>query len=185
MAELPLPEPPLRSDSLALRTWRSTDMPAVVAACQDPAIVRFAAAVPSPYREADAYAWFASQEPARRAGLRLEMAIVDLKSDDLLGSIALSNVEHAHSRAMVSFWVAPEARGQGAATRALRLLAGWAFDSLRLTRLELFIEPDNTASQRMAERCGFVREGLLRSRWASKGRRRDSIVYGLLTGELR
>jgi RimJ/RimL family protein N-acetyltransferase len=185
MAELPLPDPPLRSDSLALRAWSTADMPAVVAACQDPAIARFAAAVPSPCSEADARVWLATQEPARRAGLRLELAIVNLESDDLLGSIALSSVEREHGRAMVSFWVAPEARGQGVAAVALRLLAGWAFGSLRLTRVELFIEPDNAASQRVAEGCGFVREGLLRSRWVSKGRRRDSVVYGLLAGELR
>jgi hypothetical protein len=73
----------------------------------------------------------------------------------------------------------PDAGGQGVAAQALRLLAGWAFRVLRLARLELFIEPDNVASQRVAERCGFVRE-LLRSRSVSKGRRRDSVVFGLL-----
>ncbi|MDP9294142.1 MAG: GNAT family N-acetyltransferase [Actinomycetota bacterium] len=185
MPELPLPDPPLRSDSLALRAWSTADMPALVAACQDPAIARFAAAIPPPGSEADARAWFAAQEPARRGGLRLELAIVNLESDELLGSISLSSVEWSHGRAMVSFWVVPEARGQGAAAGALRLLAGWAFGSLHLTRVELFIEPENAISQRVAERCGFVREGLLRSRWVSRGRRRDSVVYGLLGGELR
>ena len=184
MAELPFPDPPLRAESLALRAWTTADMPAVVAACQDPAIARFAAAVPTPYSDGDARAWFASQEPARRAGLRLELAITDFRSDELLGSIALSSVERGHGRAMVSFWIAPEARGQGVAAQALWLLAGWAFGSLGLARLELFIEPDNAASQRAAERCGFVREGLLRSRWVSKGRRRDSVVYGLLADDL-
>jgi RimJ/RimL family protein N-acetyltransferase len=183
MAELPFPDPPLRAEWLALRVWTTADMPAVVAACHDPAIARFAATVPAPCSEADARAWFSSQEPARRAGVRLELAITNFRSDELLGSIALSSVERVHGRAMVSFWIAPEARGQSVATQALWLLAGWAFGSLGLTRLELFIEPDNTASQRAAERCGFVREGLLRSRWVSKGRRRDSVVYGLLADD--
>jgi RimJ/RimL family protein N-acetyltransferase len=157
----------------------------VVAACVDPAIAPLAAAVPARYSEADARAWLASQEPARRAGLRLELAITNSTSDALLGSIALSSVERAHGRAMVSFWVAPEARGQGVAAQALWLLASWAFGSLGLARLELFIEPDNAASLRTAERCGFVREGLLRSRSVSKGRRRDSVVYGLLAEQFR
>jgi RimJ/RimL family protein N-acetyltransferase len=185
MAELPFPDPPLSTTSLALRPWRAADLPAVVAACQDPSIARFAAAVPCPYGEADARAWLGAQEPARRRGARLELAIVEPRADELLGALALSSVEHVHGRAMVSFWVAPQARGQAVAARALRLLAGWAFSSLGLTRLELFIEPDNAASLRVAQRCGFVREGLLRSRWVSKGRRRDSVVYGLLAGELR
>jgi RimJ/RimL family protein N-acetyltransferase len=185
MAELPFPDPSLSAGPLALRAWTAADIPAVAAACQDPAIARFAAAVPAPYSEADARAWFASQEPARRAGLRLELAITNSRSDALLGSIALSSVERVHGRAMVSFWVAPQARGQGVAAQAVWLLAGWALGALGLTRLELFIEPDNIASQRVAERCGFVREGLLRSRWVSKGRRRDSVVYGLLAQEFR
>jgi RimJ/RimL family protein N-acetyltransferase len=113
----------------------------------------------------------------------LELAITNLGSDELLGSIALSSVERVHGRAMVSFWVAPEARGKGVATQALWLLAGWVFGSLGLVRLELFTEPENAASQRVVERCGFVREGLLRARWVSKGRRRDSVVYGLLADD--
>lgn len=185
MAELPLPDPPLASGSLALRAWRTADVPGVVAACQDPEIARFVAAIPVPYAETDARAWLASQEPARQAGERLELAIVSRYSDRLLGAITLASLERAHARAMVSFWVAPDARGQGVAAQALRMLAGCAFRSLQLARLELFIEPDNVASQRVAERCGFVREGLLRSRWVSKGRRRDSVVFGLLAGELR
>lgn len=185
MAELPLPDPPLGSGALALRAWAATDVPAVVAACQDPLIARFAATVPSPYDEADARAWLASQDPARHAGSRVELAIVSVESDEPLGSIALSSVEPMHSRAMVSYWVVPEARGQGVAIEAVQLLAGWALGQLGLMRLEMFIEPENVASQRVAERCGFVREGLLRSRWVSKGRRRDSVVYGLLSAQLR
>ena len=86
MAELPFPDPPLETGSLVLRAWRTEDMPGVVAACQDPATARFAAAVPVPYGETDARAWLASQEPARQAGERLELAIVTRDSDRLLGS---------------------------------------------------------------------------------------------------
>ncbi|SDJ98637.1 Acetyltransferase (GNAT) domain-containing protein [Actinopolyspora mzabensis] len=75
-------------------------------------------------------------------------------------------------------------RGRGAATRTLRLLARWVFDHLTLARLELTCAPDNTASQRVAERCGFVREGVLRSHMCFQGGRRDSVMSSLLPGEL-
>ncbi|MEU4838724.1 GNAT family N-acetyltransferase [Nocardia testacea] len=65
-----------------------------------------------------------------------------------------------------------------------RLLAGWAFDALAVARLELTCGPDNLASQRVALRCGFVREGLLRSHIPYQGARRDTVVFGLLPGEL-
>ncbi len=68
---------------------------------------------------------------------------------------------------------------------AVRLLARWAFAELGLARLELTCGPDNEASQHVAERCGFSREGLLRSHVPFKGARRDSVIYSLLPGELR
>ena len=185
MPELPWPDPPLQTHALAMRAWKTTDLPAVVVACQDTDIARFMAGVPTPYGEGDARAWLAAQEPARLAGRRLELAITNPVSGELLGSIVLSSVEHVYRRAMVSFWVAPPARGRGVATKALRLISGWAFGQLGLMRLEMFIEPENTSSQRVAERSGYVREGLLRSRWVKAGRRRDSVVYGLLPSDAR
>jgi len=185
MAELPLPEPPLRSDSLTLRAWTGADVGAVVAGCQNPLIDRFVASVPAPCDNAGAHSWLASHEPARRDGLRLELAIVSAESDRVLGSIALSSVERLHARAMVTYWVLPETRGRGVASDAVQLVAGWALGELGLKRLEMFIEPENVASQHVAERCSFAREGLLRSRWVAKGRRRDSVVYALLSTEFR
>jgi len=80
----------------------------------------------------------------------------------------------------MGYWLTERARGRGIATDAVRLLAGWAFGVLRLDRLELMIHPENTASQPVAERCGFTREGFLRSHMLKRnsGERRDSVVYG-------
>jgi len=183
MAELPLPAPPLSSDLLTLRAWTAEDAGSVVAAFQDPLIDRFVASVPAPCDDAGARSWLASHEPARKHGSRLELAIGSPESDRVLGSIALSSVERLHARAMVSFWVLPEARGRGVATDAVQLLAEWALGDFGLKRLEMFIEPENVGSQRVAERCGFAREGLLRSRWVARGRRRDSVVYALLSSQ--
>ncbi len=55
-----------------------------------------------------------------------------------------------------------------------------------MQRLELIADPDNTASQRVAEKAGFRREGVLRSHLLHPdGRRRDSVMFSLLPGELR
>jgi RimJ/RimL family protein N-acetyltransferase len=66
-------------------------------------------------------------------------------------------------------------------TRALRLLCRYAFEELALERLELFTDPDNPASQRVAGKVGFQREGILRSHLPHPdGRRRDSVMFSLL-----
>ena len=88
-------------------------------------------------------------------------------------------------RGRIGYWVAREVRGQGICTRALRLLSGWALDELELQRLELITDPDNVASQRVAEKVGFHREGVLRAHLRHPdGRIRDSVMFSLLPGEL-
>ena len=99
--------------------------------------------------------------------------------------MSLYDVDRGQDRAWLGYWVAPAARGRGVASRAVRLLADWGFRGLGLARIELTCGPDNVASQRVAERCGFTREGLLRSHMRFKGGRRDTVVFGLLPGELR
>lgn len=74
--------------------------------------------------------------------------------------------------------------GRGMASHAVRLIARWAFDVVRLERLELTCGPDNYGSQRVAQRCGFSREGVLRSHLSFKGVRRDTVMFSLLPGEL-
>jgi len=116
----------------------------------------------------------------------LSVAVVELENEDIvLGGGSLYDVDLAQGRAAVGYWLAPEARGRGVATRAVRLVAGWTFAELGLARLELTCGPENVASQRVAERCGFVREGVLRSHIRFKGGRRDTVVFSLLPGELR
>jgi RimJ/RimL family protein N-acetyltransferase len=103
----------------------------------------------------------------------------------VLGGCSLDRVDLEQGRAAVGFWLATDARGRGVATHAVWLVAGWAFAELGLARLELTCGPDNDASQRVAERCGFRREGVLRSHMPFKGGRRDTVLYSLLPGELR
>lgn len=66
------------------------------------------------------------------------------------------------------------------AARALRLLTEWALNELALERVELRITPENLVSIRVAERCGYVREGVLRSVHFKQGERSDLAVYSRL-----
>ena len=161
-------------------------MSSIVAACQDPAISRWSPAIPYPYSESDALGWLEQQEPARLAGESLDLAVVHATSDEVLGAMGLGSVNIAQGTASIGYWLAPEARGHGYITRAVRLLVRWGFDRLGLARIELTTDPENIASQRVAERCGFRQEGRLRSHMLVRhsGQRRDSIVYGLLQADL-
>jgi RimJ/RimL family protein N-acetyltransferase len=89
-----------------------------------------------------------------------------------------------HRRCAVGYWLAREARGQGNATRALRLICDWGFRSLGLERIGVGAATGNLASQRVAERAGFTREALLRSYIRAKDRRLDIVEFGLLAAEM-
>jgi RimJ/RimL family protein N-acetyltransferase len=184
MAELWFPAPPLADDVVLLRPWREADLPGVVLAFSDPVMQRFSWR--TAYTETDARHFFSKQEEARLRGDELNFALAGPHDQDVvLGAISLHEVRLDQGCAAVGYWLAPRARGRGAATHAVRLLARWAFTELGLARLELTCSPDNEASQHVAERCGFSREGLLRSHVPFKGARRDSVIYSLLPGELR
>lgn len=186
MAELVLPTPPLADEVVLLRPWRETDVPAKLMAFGDVVVQRFSWPSTAPYTEEDARRFFAEQEQARLRGEEVNLALVAPLDDELVcGGSSLHGVDLEHGRAAVGYWLTPEARGRGVATHAVRLIARWAFEELKIARLELTCGPDNCASQRVAERCGFTREGLLRSHLPFKGERRDTVVFGLLPGELR
>jgi RimJ/RimL family protein N-acetyltransferase len=186
MPALPFPNPPLGDAIVALRPWRASDMPRKVAAFSDPLCQHFSWPGVEPYTEADALASFEYRKRARLRGEELGLAVVDpTDADRVWGGASLYDVNRDEARAAVGLWLAPEARGRGIATQALRLLAGWAFEQLGVARLEATCAPENIGSQRMVDRCGFVREGLLRSHSRFKGGRQDLLLFSLLPGELR
>jgi RimJ/RimL family protein N-acetyltransferase len=185
MTELSFPVPPLAGDVVRLRPWTEADVPDIVRAFTDPVMRRFSWRT-TRYTETDARADLARQERARSRGEALHFAAVEPGDGNVvLGGVGLSEVRAELGCAAIGYWLTPAARGRGAATQAVTLLARWAFAELGLARLELTCGPDNLASQRVAERCGFTREGLLRSHVPFKDARRDSVIYGLLPGELR
>lgn len=186
MAELLFPDPPLGDELVSLRSWTAEDVPAKLMAFADPIVQRFSWARTTAYDESDARAFFGYQEEARRRGEELNFALVEpSEPDSVLGGGSVYGIDLEQGRAAVGYWLAPSARGRGVATHATGLMARWAFGELGIARLELTCGPDNAASQRVAERCGFVREGVLRSHMPFKDGRRDTVMFSLLPGELQ
>ena len=171
---------PLVDGQTALRPWRDTDIGSLVAACQDPEIVRWTR-VPSRYGEADARAFLSSASTSSDYGSSASFAIVYASDlEHLLGSVALMRFAWEHARGEVGYWLAAPARGQGHATRAVRLICEWGFANLGLERIELLAATENPASQAVAAKAGFTREAVLRSYMRGKGERLDMVAFGLL-----
>ncbi len=180
------PPSPLSDGVVALRAWRLTDIPQRFAGFDDPLCLRFSWPLVGAFTEDHVRTRFAVEEAARSRGEEIAFAIVDAPDPDrVLGGCSLYDVSAADRRAAVGYWLAASARGRGLATRTVALLAEWAFVDLALARLEVTCAPDNLASQRVAERCGFTREAVLRSHLVFRGEPRDSVLFGRERTELR
>jgi RimJ/RimL family protein N-acetyltransferase len=170
----------VRGERVVLRPWRLEDVPAVTAACQDAEIRRWLAFVPQPYTEEDAR--FYIQDCLDAGEDRTPFAITDAETGEVIGSIEMriNRMLTGH----IGYWLAAQARGRGLTAEALLALSHWGFDELGLGRVELVTDPDNIASQRVAEKAGFRREGILRSIIVNRdGSRRDGVMFSLLPEE--
>jgi RimJ/RimL family protein N-acetyltransferase len=151
------PDPPLSDDVITLRAMKAKDADALTVACQDPEIARWTR-VPIPYRRADALSWIAGSELELDAGVTIGWLAVD-DEDRLLASISVMQIDRRAGTGEIGYWVAPEARGRGVATRAVRLVRDWAPAGLGLTTIEIEVHEDNLASQAVARAAGFSEAG--------------------------
>ncbi len=129
--------------------------------------------------------WLSVQGALLAAGLALDLAVVDRASHAAAGLIQLQRFDWPNHRASIGLWLLPEERGRGLMTHALSLLVGWVFSEGILDRIEYLAQVDNEPSIRLAERCGFTREGELRSCLVMGRCRHDAVLLAALRDDWR
>ena len=101
----------------------------------------------------------------------------------LVGGLTLANIRRGVAQAgSLGYWTGLPFVRQGYMTAAVRALVPFAFNSLRLHRLEAACIPSNTGSIRLLEKTGFVREGYAREYLCINGVWQDHLLYGRLNG---
>ena len=124
--------------------------------------------------------WLARYEEGWRDGSRAGFAI-ESHDGEFLGLGMYVRIEEDGRQGEIGYVVGPAARGRGVATRTLRLLTEWGFSQLGMRRIELWIDTTNSGSERVAERAGYVLEGVLRSVWFKEDIRRDFGIWSRLS----
>ncbi len=168
--------------AVRLEPFADSHLAAVEAMLDDPDLLRFTR-VPEPVPGGFARTWLDRYEQGRLDGSREAFAIVDATDGSFLGLALVPQVDRETRTAELGYVVSPRARGRGVATAALGQLTEWALSSLGAERLELLISPANEPSRRVAARCGYVREGLLRSTYVKQGRREDTEIWSRLPSD--
>jgi RimJ/RimL family protein N-acetyltransferase len=183
----------LSDNVVTLRPWSRDDAGFIADASADPAIQRYSRphdrhghpAPPISISEAEtsidefSAKWRAFATTGNPSGLTF--AITDARSGEPAGMCGVDGWS-TEDVAQVGYWLAPNARARGFATRALILLTRWLFE-LGAARVFLTIDASNAASVKVARRGGFVQEGTMRSHGVWEGERRDVTWFAALAHE--
>ncbi len=113
-----------------------------------------------------------------------DFTIRDAATDRCLGGCGLSVIHQELNIANLGYWVKTSATKKGTATAATLLLADFGIKELKLNRIEIVIDVDNKASQRVAEKVGATREGIMRNRLTLNGKPSDAVMFSLIPDDL-
>jgi ribosomal-protein-alanine N-acetyltransferase len=175
---------PLETERLILRPLRPDDAAALFAIYADAEVMRYWST--PPWTElAQAAAMIERETKALADGEHLRLALQTRSSGALVGACTLFSFSESSRRAEVGYILGAGSWGQGLMSEALARLIDYAFDDLKLNRLEADIDPRNAASEKILQRMGFTKEGHLRERWIVAGEVSDTALYGLLQSDWR
>ena len=153
---LPWPAEPPAWGTVLLRRFTPADVGMLRDLATDP-YVALIGTLPHRADEAQAVAYVERQLSRSEQGVGWSFCVADRSSGEALGGAGLWLVPDDPQVVTAGYSVAPRARGRGVATQAMRALAGFAWTLPDVERVELRVEPGNTASLRVAEAAGFER----------------------------
>ncbi|HEY4311461.1 MAG TPA: GNAT family protein [Pirellulales bacterium] len=176
----------LADEAIALRVPCQDDVAAMVEAVRSSLddLMRWTSWCHADYEAEDAVKFLRRVDSERFEDRAYDYFIADATQSRLLGGCGLYHVDRTTGCASLGYWVRRDAAGRGHATRAARLLVRFGLVDLDLTRIEILVATENLASQRVAEKIGATREGVLRNRLVLKGRPTDAVVFSLIPADL-
>ncbi len=145
----------LKTPRLVLRPPEDRDVPAIVVGCSDVAVGRYIPVIPVPYSERDARDWLAGANERYRRSRERSLAITLVEDDELVGVVTI----RLRLGGSIGYWMGPHTRGRGLMSEAVDAVVQWAGEQYGLRDLFITAHPENVASQRVAEKAGFIRVG--------------------------
>lgn len=175
MSALEFPKESPRFGAVVLRPFHAADVPMLRNLSTDPYLPQIGS-LPGDAGDADALAFIERQFDKLRLGAGYSFCVTD-PTNQAVGCAGLWLTAVASGRASIGYAIAPEARGRGFATAAIRALIAFAWSIPEIHRIEAYIEPWNQASQNAARGARLREEGLLRSHQEIDGKRVDMLLF--------
>jgi ribosomal-protein-alanine N-acetyltransferase len=171
--------PVLVSQNWILRAFKADDMELVKSASSDP-LIPLITSIPAIYSETSAHEYIERQNQRHITGKGYSFAIADRKKDIAVGSVFVGLIADDLERATLGYWIIQDHRGKKILAQILPNLLHWIWNELKIKRLELYVEPWNQSSIKIAKSFGFQNEGLMRS-WQKVGNdRKDMFMFSLI-----
>jgi RimJ/RimL family protein N-acetyltransferase len=176
---------PLTDGKITLRAPRLEDAPAHCDAVLESLaqVGRWLDWAHEGYGVGDSSAFIARALAGHESGEMYEFLIFDT-AGAFIGGCGLNRLDMRFLKSNLGYWVRTGAAGRGLATAATGLVARFGFEQLGLQRIEIIAATGNLASQRVAEKVGAQREGILRNGIRYRGENIDAVCYSLIPGEL-
>lgn len=173
------PFPILETERLILRRVLPSDVKEMFELRSNPETMKY---IPRPlvtnYDEALAHIKMMEDKIETNEGINWA---ITLKGDDkMLGVIGHYRIKPEHYRAEVGYMILPEYHGKGITTEAVQCVVDYGFNTMQLHSIEGVIDPENDASQRVLQKCGFVKEAHFKENEFYDGKFIDAVVYSKL-----
>jgi RimJ/RimL family protein N-acetyltransferase len=165
--------------AIRLVPFEEQHLPGLRLLVADPSVRRYTR-VPEPVPDDFDRTWADRYRRGRADNSAMNFAIEDADDGTFLGVAVAPHLDHDERTAELGYVLGTESRGRGVATEALRQLTAWAFDEQDMIRLQLLISVSNDASKRVAQRCGYQFEGVLRGLYINQGVREDTESWSRL-----
>ncbi|WP_121612491.1 GNAT family N-acetyltransferase [Mesobacillus foraminis] len=173
------PFPRLETKRLVLREVTTEDSNSLLKYLSDEEVMKYYGLNPfeSINDALDEISWYQSIQK-NKTGIRWGITLKDQGA--VIGSCGFHNSVSQHFRTEIGFELSKDHWGKGIAFEAVQAIIRYGFEHLELQRIEALIEPPNSSSQRLVEKVGFIREGLLRNYEFTCGKFDDLYMYSLL-----
>jgi ribosomal-protein-serine acetyltransferase len=131
------------------------------------------------YSADEAAAWIRATRDGHASGGMFEFAIIDADGA-FAGGCGINHINRVDRFANLGYWIRTSRAGRGIVPAAVRLLVSWAFANTELNRIEIVAAVRNFRSQRVAEKVGAHRDGVIRKRMMVGGVASDAVMYSII-----
>lgn len=172
----------LTGDNVFLRPCRMVDAQGHCDAVQESIteLVKWLEWPSDSYSVEDSRIWLKACDTAWNNGMEFNFTIVNPETKQLMGWCSLNRIDYPNMTADLSYWVRQKHSNNGVASSAVLLIAKFGFERLHFNRIEIIAATGNIASQKVAEKAGAKREGIMRSAIRQQGKTLDGVLYSLL-----